>query len=103
MARTDVTLEATHICLMREDWMLVPEIFRMSRRNRGVAKTNIAFTAPHNVVGLSLAALGILTPILAATAQSLPNTGIPANSSRLPRRSDGASAAAGGKGAAGAA
>jgi len=35
------------------------------------------------LVGLTLAALGYLPPILAAAAQSLPDLGILANSSRL--------------------
>ena len=86
VAGTDVALEAAHIGLMREDWMLVPEVFRIARRTMRVVKTNIAFTALYNVVGLSLAALGILPPILAAAAQSLPDIGILANSSRLLRQ-----------------
>ena len=48
-----------------------------------VVRLNLAFTAVYNVAGLSLAALGILPPILAAAAQSLPDLGILANSSRL--------------------
>jgi Cu+-exporting ATPase len=54
-----------------------------------VVKMNIAFTALYNLVGLSLAAFGVLPPIVAAAAQSLPDLGILANSSRLlhqPRR-----------------
>jgi P-type Cu+ transporter len=86
VAGTDVALEAAHIGLMREDWMLVPELFRIAKRTMGVVKTNIAFTALYNIVGLSLAALGILPPILAAAAQSLPDIGILANSSRLLRQ-----------------
>nr|MBA3874019.1 hypothetical protein [Anaerolineae bacterium] len=39
----------------------------------------------YNIIGLTLAALGILPPILAAAAQSLPDLGILANSSRLLR------------------
>jgi Cu+-exporting ATPase len=35
------------------------------------------------VIGLSLAAFGLLPPIFAAAAQFLPNLGILANSSRL--------------------
>jgi Cd2+/Zn2+-exporting ATPase/Cu+-exporting ATPase len=54
-----------------------------------VVKTNLGFTAVYNVVGISLAALGILPPILAAAAQSLPDLGIMANSAPLLRqRSD---------------
>jgi len=86
VAGTDVALEAAHIGLMREDWMLVPEVLRIAKRTMGVVKTNIAFTALYNVVGLSLAAIGILPPILAAAAQSLPDIGILANSSRLLRQ-----------------
>lgn len=59
---TDIALEAAHLALMRDDWALVPEVFRIARRTMRVVKTNIAFTAVYNVVGLSLAAVGILPP-----------------------------------------
>jgi Cd2+/Zn2+-exporting ATPase/Cu+-exporting ATPase len=51
-----------------------------------VVRLNIAFTAIYNTVGLTLAALGILPPVLAAAAQSIPDLGILANSSRLLRQ-----------------
>lgn len=82
-AGSDVAIEAAHIALMREDWNLVPEVFQIARRTMGVVNTNIAFTAVYNLLGLTLAAFGILPPILAAAAQSLPDIGILANSSRL--------------------
>lgn len=85
-AGTDIALEAAHIALMREDWTLVPDVFRMARRTMRVVKMNLAFTAVYNVVGISLAAFGILPPILAAAAQSLPDLGILANSARLIRQ-----------------
>ncbi len=82
-AGTDVALEAAHIALMREDWMLVPQIFHIARKTMKVIKFNLGFTALYNVIGLSLAAFGILPPILAAAAQSMPDLGILANSARL--------------------
>jgi len=82
-AGTDVAIEAAHIALMREDWGLVPEVLHIARRTMKVVKLNIAFTALYNLVGLSLAALGVLPLIFAAAAQSLPDLGILANSSRL--------------------
>ncbi|MDP9471372.1 MAG: cadmium-translocating P-type ATPase [Chloroflexota bacterium] len=85
-AGTDVALEAAHVALMREDWSLVPEVFRLARRTMRVVKVNIGFTAAYNVVGLTLAALGFLPPIFAAAAQSLPDLGIMANSVRLLRQ-----------------
>lgn len=84
-AGTDIAIEAAHIVLMREDWLLVPEVFATARRTMGVVKANLAFTALYNVAGLALAATGFLPPILAAAAQSLPDLGIMANSSRLLR------------------
>jgi Cd2+/Zn2+-exporting ATPase/Cu+-exporting ATPase len=85
-AGTDVAIEAAHVALMQEDWMLVPEVLRIARRTMRVVKMNLAFTTLYNLVGLSLAALGILPPILAAAAQSLPDLGILGNSSRLLRQ-----------------
>lgn len=82
-AGTDIAIEAAHVALMREDWTLVPEVIRIARRTMGVVKMNLAFTAVYNVVGLALAAFGILPPVLAAAAQSLPDIGILANSARL--------------------
>ena len=85
-AGSDIAIEAAHVALMREDWTLVPALFRIAHRTMRVVKTNLAFTAIYNVVGLSLAALGILPPVLAAAAQSLPDLGILGNSSRLLRQ-----------------
>jgi Cd2+/Zn2+-exporting ATPase/Cu+-exporting ATPase len=84
-AGTDIAIEAAHIALMREDWSLVPTVFRNARRTMNIVKMNLIFTAIYNVVGLSLAAFGFLPPIFAAAAQSLPDLGIMANSARLLR------------------
>ncbi len=84
-AGTDVAIEAAHIALMREDWSLVPEALRIAQRTMRIVKMNLAFTTVYNVVGLSLAAFGILPPVLAAAAQSLPDIGIMGNSARLLR------------------
>lgn len=85
-AGSDIAIEAAHIALMGDDWRLLPQALRIARRTLRVVRMNIAFTALYNLVGLSLAALGFLPPILAAAAQSLPDLGILANSSRLLRR-----------------
>ena len=85
-AGSDVAIEAAHVALMREDWNLVPEVLRIAHRTMRVVKMNIGFTAVYNLLGLSLAALGFLPPILAAAAQSLPDLGILGNSSRLLRQ-----------------
>ena len=85
-AGSDVAVEAAHVALLRDDWSLVPELLRVAKRSLRVIRGNIGFTAVYNLAGLSLAAFGILPPVFAAAAQSLPDLGILANSSRLLRR-----------------
>ncbi len=85
-AGTDVAIEAAHIALMREDWTLVPEILKISRRTMQVVKMNLGLTGLYNLAGLTLAALGFLPPVLAAAAQSIPDIGIMGNSARLLRQ-----------------
>jgi Cd2+/Zn2+-exporting ATPase/Cu+-exporting ATPase len=85
-AGSDVAVEAAHVALMREDWNLVPEVFEIARRTMRVVRGNIGFTAGYNLVGITLAALGFLPPILAAALQSIPDLLILGNSSRLLRQ-----------------
>jgi P-type Cu+ transporter len=87
-AGSDIAIEAAHVALLREDWGLIPDLFASARRTMRVVKLNLAFTALYNLVGLTLAALGFLPPILAAAAQSLPDLGILANSARLLRQGE---------------
>ncbi len=86
VAGTDVALDAAHLALMRDDWELVPDAFAIAHRTMRVVRINIGFTVLYNLVGLSLAALGVLPPIVAAAAQSLPDLGILANSAQLLRQ-----------------
>ncbi|MBW7883387.1 MAG: cadmium-translocating P-type ATPase, partial [Caldilineaceae bacterium] len=85
-AGADIALEAAHVALMRDDWLLVPEVLRIARRTMRVVKGNLGFTAVYNLAGLSLAALGLIPPIVAAAAQSLPDLAILGNSARLLRQ-----------------
>jgi P-type Cu+ transporter len=85
-AGSDIAIEAAHVALMRDDWRLVPQAFRIARHTMRVVGLNIGFTAVYNLLGVSFAAAGLLPPIFAAAAQSLPDLGILANSSRLLRQ-----------------
>lgn len=85
VAGSDVAIDAAHVALMRDDWLLVPEALHVAKRTMGVVKLNIGFTAVYNLVGISLAAFGLLPPIFAAALQSVPDLGMMANSARLLR------------------
>ena len=83
VAGTDVALDAADIALLRDDWRLVPEAVQLGRRATGTIRQNLGFTAVYNLLGISLAFLGILPPVWAAAAQSIPDIAIMLNSARL--------------------
>ncbi len=85
VAGTDVAMEAAHIALMTDDWNQIPVALALARRTWRTIQQNITFGLLFNVAGLSLAALGILTPVMAAAAQSLPDVAVFINSSKLLR------------------
>jgi Cu+-exporting ATPase len=85
VAGTDAAIEAADVALMRDDWAMVPEAVRLGRRAARTIRQNLGFTAAYNVVGIGLAAVGLLPPIWAAAAQSLPDVAILLNSARLLR------------------
>ncbi len=80
---TDIAIEAAHITLMHENWMLIPHVIAAAKRTMRVVKGNLGFTAAYNIIGLALAAFGFLPPMLAAALQSIPDLGILGNSARL--------------------
>jgi Cu+-exporting ATPase len=88
-AGTAVAIEAADVALMRDDWRMVPEAIGLGRRAARTIRQNLGFTALYNVVGITLAAVGLLPPVWAAAAQSLPDVAIMLNSSRLLRSGDG--------------
>jgi Cd2+/Zn2+-exporting ATPase/Cu+-exporting ATPase len=87
-AGTDVAIEAAHITLLREDWMSIPALLKTAQRTMRVVKGNLGFTAAYNLIGLALAAFGLLPPMLAAALQSIPDLGILGNSARLLRQKE---------------
>lgn len=84
-AGTAAAIEAADIALMTDDWRQVPAAVRLARRTFRTIKQNLVLTAAYNAVGIGLACVGILPPIAAAAAQSLPDVAILLNSSRLLR------------------
>lgn len=85
LAGSDVALDAAQIALMRDDWRMVPEAIRIARRSTQTIRQNLLFTAAFNTAGVALAFLGLLPPVWAAAAQSIPDVAIMLNSARLAR------------------
>lgn len=85
VAGSDAALQAAPVALMRDDWLAVPRAVAIGRRAFGAIQQNLAVAVLYNLVGISLAAVGLLPPVAAAAAQSLPDLLVMLNSSRLLR------------------
>jgi len=84
-AGTDIAIESADIALMTDNLGGIPEIVNIGRRTFRVIKQNLIASVIFNVVGVSLATVGILNPLMAAFAHTLPDFILFLNSSRLIR------------------
>jgi heavy metal translocating P-type ATPase len=86
IAGTDAAIEAADVALMTDDLTKIDNAIKIGRRTFGVIKQNLLASIIFNVVGISLASIGILSPLMAAIAHTLPDFVLFLNSSRLLRR-----------------
>ena len=80
---SDVALEAAHIALMRDDWRQIPQAIVAGRRTYHTIRQNIALGIAWDVVTMGLAAVGILSPVMAAATEVVPDVLVALNSARL--------------------
>lgn len=88
---TDVAREAAPITLMRTDLRLVPEALDIAARTKRTIRQNLGWAFIYNVIGIPLAAFGMLSPIFAGGAMAFSSVSVVANSLLLARRKPGAS------------
>jgi P-type Cu+ transporter len=93
-AGADVAIEAAGVVLMREDLRGVPAAIRLSRATVRKIRQNLFWALAYNVVGIPVAALGYLSPILAGAAMAMSSVSVVTNALLL-RRFDPAPAVAG--------
>jgi Cu+-exporting ATPase len=82
---TDVAIAAAGITLMRGDPGLVPAALDVTRRTYAKVKENLAWAFAYNLLGLPLAALGVLSPMLAGAAMAMSSVSVVANALLLAR------------------
>ena len=82
---TDAAMQAAGITLLRGDLALVADSLDISRRTTAKIRQNLFWAFVYNVVGIPLAAAGLLSPVVAGAAMALSSVSVITNALLLKR------------------
>ncbi|MGB7480956.1 MAG: HAD-IC family P-type ATPase, partial [Burkholderiaceae bacterium] len=82
---TDVAMHAAGITLMRGDPRLVADAIEVSHRTWRKIRQNLGWAFAYNIIGIPLAALGYLNPVLAGAAMAASSVSVVTNALLLRR------------------
>ncbi|OWW20352.1 hypothetical protein AYR66_13510 [Noviherbaspirillum denitrificans] len=82
---TDVAMHAAGVTLMRGEPALVPDAIDISRRTYSKIRQNLFWAFIYNLVGIPLAAFGLLNPVIAGAAMAFSSVSVITNALLLRR------------------
>jgi Cu+-exporting ATPase len=82
---TDVAMHAAGVTLMRGDPMLIPATLDISRRTYNKIRQNLFWAFVYNLIGIPLAAAGLLNPVIAGAAMAMSSVSVVSNALLLKR------------------
>ena len=80
---TDVAMHAAGVTLMRGDPSLVAAAIDISRRSYAKIRQNLFWAFIYNIVGIPLAAMGLLSPVIAGAAMAFSSLSVVTNALTL--------------------
>ena len=84
-AGSDAAIEAADMTLVRSDLSSIADAILLSRATLGKIRQNLFFAFIYNVLGIPLAALGMLNPVIAGAAMAMSSVSVVSNSLLLRR------------------
>ena len=81
----DAAREAAAITLMRPDLRLVPAALDVAAKTRRTIRQNLGWAFVYNLIGIPLAAFGILPPVFAGAAMAFSSVSVVTNSALMAR------------------
>jgi Cu+-exporting ATPase len=76
---SDIAIEAADITLMHNDLMSVVNAIDLSRVTLSKIRQNLFFAFAYNVLGIPLAAIGLLNPVIAGGAMAMSSVSVISN------------------------
>ena len=80
---TDVAMHSAGITLMRGNPLLIPDALEISKRTYQKIRQNLFWAFIYNVIGIPLAALGYLSPVIAGAAMAMSSVSVVTNALML--------------------
>lgn len=80
---TEIAMQTAQISILGGSLDKIPLLIKLSRRTMRIIKQNLFWAFIYNIIGIPLAVLGLLNPMIAGAAMALSSVCVVSNSLRL--------------------